>query len=241
MDREADPISDHRTRRYARLTSLDVRARRLALRSVQPSPARQEAPEPDAWLPIDLTAELALLDLSGELELLEIEEGQVDLDRELVRARGRLLAHRRARAPVPHRRAPGGTGRAGLVPAGYRRAGGARPGVDRRDAGTDLDLRPHRRAADDGGPRGRHPVEAGPVDAHVEIEADADAAPAALPLPVPEEYAQLRPNRPAIAHHRRAVRLRRRLIVTALVVACSAALVGVIAQVHRRDRIRVVT
>jgi uncharacterized protein YabE (DUF348 family) len=51
------------------------------------------------------------------------------------------------------------------------------------------------------------------------------------PLPVPEEYAQLRPNRPAIAHHRRAVRLRRRLILTALVVACSAALIGVVAQV----------
>ena len=35
------------------------------------------------WLPIDLTAELAVLDLTGELELLAIEEGRVDLDREL--------------------------------------------------------------------------------------------------------------------------------------------------------------
>ena len=82
-DREADPISEHLTRRNARLTSVDARARRYALRSVQPSPARQEAPEPDVWLPIDLTAELATLDLTGELELLEIEEGRVDLDREL--------------------------------------------------------------------------------------------------------------------------------------------------------------
>jgi len=81
--READPISEHLTRRNARLTSVDARARRYALRSVQPSPARQEAPEPDVWLPIDLTAELAALDLTGELELLEIEEGRVDLDREL--------------------------------------------------------------------------------------------------------------------------------------------------------------
>jgi hypothetical protein len=67
-DREADPISEHLTRRDARLMSTDARARRYALRSVQPSPARQEAPEPNAWLPIDLTAELAVLDLTGELE-----------------------------------------------------------------------------------------------------------------------------------------------------------------------------
>ncbi len=51
---------------------------------MRPSPARLEAPEPDVWLPIfDLTEELETLDITGELELLALEEGRVDLEREL--------------------------------------------------------------------------------------------------------------------------------------------------------------
>ena len=50
-------------------------------------------------------------------------------------------------------------------------------------------------------------------------------------LPVPEACAQVRPNRPAIAHRRRALRLRRRIIVTALVVIVAAACIGVTARV----------
>lgn len=51
---------------------------------MRPSPARIEAPEPDAWLPIlHVTGELEALDLSGEIELLHLEEGYADLDREL--------------------------------------------------------------------------------------------------------------------------------------------------------------
>ena len=48
------------------------------------SPARLVAPEPDAWLPLlDLTEELETLDVTGELELIALEEGRVDLEREL--------------------------------------------------------------------------------------------------------------------------------------------------------------
>jgi resuscitation-promoting factor RpfB len=83
-DREADPISEQLTRRSARTNGVDARARRYALRVVRPSPARLEAPEPDVWLPIlDLTEELETLDITGELELLALEEGRVDLEREL--------------------------------------------------------------------------------------------------------------------------------------------------------------
>ena len=83
-DREADPISEQLTRRNARTNGVDARARRYALRVVRPSPARLEAPEPDVWLPIlDLTEELETLDITGELELLALEEGRVDLEREL--------------------------------------------------------------------------------------------------------------------------------------------------------------
>lgn len=51
---------------------------------MRPSPARVEAPEPNAWLPIlDVTGEIARTDLSGELELLVLEQGHDQLDREL--------------------------------------------------------------------------------------------------------------------------------------------------------------
>ena len=52
--RKGRPIGDNSTRAGARAgsTNHESRARRYALRSVRPSPARVEAPEPGAWLPI---------------------------------------------------------------------------------------------------------------------------------------------------------------------------------------------
>jgi uncharacterized protein YabE (DUF348 family) len=196
-----------------------VRARRYALRLVQPSPARQEAPEPNAWLPIDLTAELAVLDLTGELELLALEEGQVDLDRELTDLEAdfwRTAEHEHPflTGALPGRPVDGARESVELI--------GADPApVPADEPAAPISLftpaRPVR------APAVVEPVEVSPLDVEPLVELD--------PLPVPEEYAQLRPNRPAIAHHRRTVRMRRRLIVTALVVMCSAALVGVVAQV----------
>lgn len=60
--RKALPIGDNSTRAGARAgsTNHESRARRYALRSVRPSPARVEAPEPGAWLPIlDVTDAIA--------------------------------------------------------------------------------------------------------------------------------------------------------------------------------------
>jgi uncharacterized protein YabE (DUF348 family) len=48
---------------------------------------------------------------------------------------------------------------------------------------------------------------------------------------IPEAYTNLRPNRPAIVHRKRSLRLRRRLIVTVLVALVAAACVGVTARV----------
>lgn len=60
--RKGRPIRDNSTRAGARAgsTNHESRARRYALRSVRPSPARVEAPEPGAWLPIlDVTDAIA--------------------------------------------------------------------------------------------------------------------------------------------------------------------------------------
>jgi len=231
--READPISDQRTRRYARLTTIDVRARRYALRLVQPSPARQEAPEPDAWLPIDLTSELATLDLTGELELLELEEGQVDLDRELAELEADFWRTAEHEHPFLTGALPGGVGPSsdlesvGLVPTGPAPEPVGFEMVPELTDELPAPLSLFTTAAPVPAPEVAEPVDLVPAD----LEPVAESAIEPEPLPVPEAYARLRPNRPAIAHHRRAVRLRRRLIVTALVVACSVALVGVVAQV----------
>ena len=54
------------------------------MRVIRPSPARAAAPEPDVWLPIlDVTGELAVLDLAGEFDSIALEETRHNLDREL--------------------------------------------------------------------------------------------------------------------------------------------------------------
>jgi G5-linked-Ubiquitin-like domain len=63
-DREADPIAEQLTRR-TRASRHDSRARRYALSTVRPSPARAAAPEPETWLSITDLGEL--LDLEVQL------------------------------------------------------------------------------------------------------------------------------------------------------------------------------
>ncbi|MGZ6885486.1 MAG: G5 domain-containing protein [Acidimicrobiia bacterium] len=233
-DREADPINEPLTRRHARISSADARARRYALRSVQPSPARRDAPEPDAWLPIDLTAELEAieaLDLTGELELLELEEGAVDLDRELAE----LEANFWRTAETEH---PFLTGELPVVAEGPAPISLFAPPAPEPEPAPGATAGPEPGpfavpAAEPVALAGPAPARPTPPDATVDLAADrtADVTADLEPLPVPEEYAQVRPNRPAIAGHRRAVRLRRRLILTILCVAVGAAFVGVAAQV----------
>ncbi len=208
-DREADPISEYLARRTARVG--DTRARRYALRVVQPSPARLAAPEPDAWLPIDLTAELRAVDFTGELELLQLEEGQLDLDRELAELESDFWRTAESEHPfltgaLPETAAPLSI---------FDRA----PEVPVAEELPEHESTPVARVAP-----AVPDVETGPLEAEPEVVAEAS-------WPVPEEYAALRPNRPAIVARRRALRLRRRLILTALVVAVTAALVVVAGQV----------
>ncbi|MEP6623154.1 MAG: ubiquitin-like domain-containing protein, partial [Acidimicrobiia bacterium] len=67
----------------------------------------------------------------------------------------------------------------------------------------------------------------GPAD---ESRTDASAVAALDPM-IPAAYASVRPNRPAIVHRKRALRMRRRIIVTVLVTAVAAACAGVTARV----------
>ncbi len=207
-DREADPISEYLARRAARVG--DTRARRYALRAVQPSPARQAAPEPDAWLPIDLTAELRAVDFTGELELLQLEEGQVDLDRELADLESDFWRLAETEHPFLTGALP-----EVVTPISIFDRPTDAPGRD-ETAADDLTPAAHGAPSPDTG--------TGVLGPAPEVVPDPS-------WPVPEEYAVLRPNRPAIVARRRALRLRRRLILTTLVVGVTAALVVVAGQV----------
>jgi uncharacterized protein YabE (DUF348 family) len=85
--READPIAElGTTRRSARHAhhNHDVRARHYALRAVRPSPARVDAPEPDAWFPlVPITGPPDDATLAAELELLELDADRADFVTEL--------------------------------------------------------------------------------------------------------------------------------------------------------------
>ncbi len=212
------------------MNSSDARARRYALQTVKPSPARLVAPEPDVWLPIfDVTAELEAMDITGELELLALEEGRVDLERELET----LEADFWRTAEVDH---PFLTGSLPVAadPESLTIFEAAPPieasprALESDDLPTELPTVVATPFLNDSPADGQGSVapEAQPVKAVVP-----SAEPALAPLPIPVEYARVQPNRPAIAGRRRSLRLRRRVIVTALVVAVAAAFVGVTAQV----------
>src|SRR3984893_4765188 len=70
-DREADPIAEQLTRR-TRASRHDSRARRYALSTVRPSPARAAAPEPEAWLSITDLGELLDLEVQFWADELDV-------------------------------------------------------------------------------------------------------------------------------------------------------------------------
>ncbi len=118
-DREADPIAEQLTRR-SRAARHDARARHYALRAVRPSPAREAAPEPAAWL--------SIADL-GEVLDLEVELWADEMD--LAAASPAPVS-----ASVP---ATGATGNVTLVPAPLREAlPDARP--ERGETADSVDL-----------------------------------------------------------------------------------------------------
>ena len=183
-----------------------------------------EAPEPNAWLPIlDLTEELEALDITGELELIALEEGRVDLERELAELESDFWRTAEAEHPFLTGELPIVVVPAAEVPAAESEATVAltAPQPVALEPIADISI------ADIAVARVLEPVV--PVVAPAVVEPAMVVEPE--PLPVPAEYARIRPNRPAIAGRRRALRLRRRVIVTALVVVVVAACVGVTAQV----------
>jgi uncharacterized protein YabE (DUF348 family) len=119
------------------------------LRAVRPSPARIEAPEPDAWFPLGpfpqmaATATLTEPDpapndalLAAELELLELETGRADFDVELRALQDDFWSTAARRfesvaAEIPPAPAPEPEARAASRPA--RRAASAATGHSRRN------------------------------------------------------------------------------------------------------------
>ncbi|MEO6469361.1 MAG: G5 domain-containing protein, partial [Acidimicrobiia bacterium] len=240
----------------ARTPSGDTRARRYALRAVRPSPARLVAPEPSAWLPIlDLTEELEAIDLTGELELLALEEGRVDLEAELTALESDFWRTVEAEHPFLTGEfpaiAPIAESLDADLPADVAREAAADAPETERQAVTIEDVvapvpavRPESTTALTTAPTRPASISLlAPVTESITTPmptltpAEPRVIPAVAPqfsgpdLPVPDAYAQIRPNRPAIAHRRRSLRLRRRIIVTALVVTVAAACIGVTARV----------
>lgn len=202
---------------------------------MKPSPARLAAPEPDAWLPIHLTASIAVvedlvveerIDFTGEVELLNLEEGRVDLDRELEQLESAFW--RAAEAAHPFL-----TGELPVVtPDPEPERSGGEPRRSEPTAPTPPQPEANEVAEVAREPRRSEPTARPPVSPSANGDAEKAVAEVAdlEPLPVPEEYAQVRPNRPAIARHRRAVRLRRRIMATAITVVVAAGLIGVTAR-----------
>ena len=205
---------------------------------------------------LDLTEELEAIDLTGELELLALEEGRVDLEAELTALEsdfwrtveaehpfltGEFPAIARITEPldavIAVAPAPPVAPTNAALEAAVDPPEAESQAVTTKDAVVPVPaLRPEPTTA----PTGPAPIsilapatESTPSP----IPAEPFAIPAVAPQlnapepPVPDAYAQVRPNRPAIAHHRRSLRLRRRIIVTALVVMVAAACIGVTARV----------
>ena len=209
---------------------------------------------------LDLTEELEAIDLTGELELIALEEGRVDLEAELTALETDFWRTVEAEHPFLTGEFPAATG--GSDPAGptepkpdpavatvtESEAKGLTEMVDDDVVvpipAPDPELRT---APADQAPisilvpvADEHPTSIATPDSIGTPSTDSSeplAAPVVAPpfsapaLPIPAAYAQVRPNRPAIAHRRRALRLRRRILVTALVVTVAAACIGVTARV----------
>jgi uncharacterized protein YabE (DUF348 family) len=227
--REGVPISEHLSRRAARHAhghnhghNHDVRARHYALRTVRPSPARAEAPEPDVWLPIlDITGEIAALDLTAELELLSLEEGRVDLDRELSQLEDGFWSTAAFRLEQAVAR---------VAPVEADPAAAEAPGSP--DAPTPDPISLFR--APDGTPGAAAPT--APADAASDAPEQA-LVPARLPEPEvgPALAVRTSPRRSEIVAHRKQVRLRRRLLSAGLVVALLAACAAVAPNIFGRS------
>lgn len=166
------------------------------------------------WLPIlDLTAELETIDVTGELELIALEEGRVDLERELEA----LEIDFWKSAETDHPFLTGELPASEVVPA---------PAVT-----AVVDVAPVVGVAP--------VIEISPVvPAAVVVEPEAlpDELPCAdvvVPDPemLPEAYAAVRPSRPAIVARRRSLRLRRRVVATGLTALLVAACVAVTGRV----------
>ena len=215
---------------------------------------------------LDLTEELEAIDLTGELELLALEEGRVDLEAELTALESDfwrtveaehpfLTGEFPAIAPVTEPLEPLDAVDAVIAAAPAAPVGPTDAALEaaadlpeaERQAVTINDvvvpvpaLRPEPTTA----PMGPAPIsilasvtESTPASVLTPTPVEPISIPVvtlqlSAPEPlVPAAYAQVRPNRPAIAHHRRSLRLRRRIIVTALVVTVAAACIGVTARV----------
>ncbi len=218
---------------------------------------------------LDLTEELEAIDLTGELELLALEEGRVDLEVELTALESDFWRTVEAEHPFLTGEFPATSAVTEPLDAVTAVAAVASAAIEvaPQGAGDELDAQSRAETIDavvapmpSSQPE---PITAQVAPAPISIltpvtesarvptanaltvpaavAPTATAPPLAVPafapkasgsdLLVPEAYARVHPNRPAIAHHRRALRLRRRIIVTALVVAVAAACIGVTARV----------
>lgn len=166
---------------------------------------------------LDLTQELETLDITGELELIALEEGRVDLERELEALESDFWKSAESDHPFLTGEFPVVT----VDPASEPPAG---PAID---APTALAIPPV--PAPTAEPAAIQPEPAIPTA----VVPEAVVPDAVVPDPgmLPEAYAAVRPNRPAIAARRRALRMRRRVVATALVVVLVAACVAVTGKV----------
>lgn len=170
------------------------------------------------WLPmLDLTQELETIDITGELELIALEEGRVDLERELEALESDFWKSAESDHPFLTGEFPVVT----VDPAGEA------PAAAPIEAPTALAIPPVPTPIPE-------PAAIGPEPAIPAAVVPAAVVPEAIvpdPEMLPEAYAAVRPNRPAIAARRRALRMRRRVVATALVVVLVAACVAVTGKV----------
>lgn len=173
------------------------------------------------WLPmLDLTQELETIDITGELELIALEEGRVDLERELEALESDFWKSAESDHPFLTGEFPVVT----IEPADDLPTGEPSVLAAAAEVSTALVVAPV-------------PVPvptAEPVAIATEPAIPEPVIPAAVvpdPEMLPEAYAAVRPNRPAITARRRSLRMRRRVVATALVVVLVAACIAVTGKV----------